>query len=67
MHLDEKRDFREETALNAAEFQSLRHCAARLGLSKSSTLRLALHRLCDQITREELLEATGLTSNELRD
>lgn len=67
MHVDEKRDFREETALNAAEFQSLRHCAARLGLSKSATLRFALHQLCDQITRRELQEATGFVADELRD
>lgn len=67
MNANDKRDFREETALNAAEFQSLRHCSARLGLTKSATLRLALHLLCDQITRQELQDATGIGSEDIRD
>lgn len=39
----DKRDFREETALNAAEFALLRVMAGHFGLSKSATLRYCLH------------------------
>jgi len=38
-----RRDFREETNLNAAEFALLRMIAGQLGLSKSAALRYCLH------------------------
>ena len=58
MQIDEKRDFREETHLNAAEWQMLRSIAGRYGVSKSAALRLCLHIVGDKITRDELMKDT---------
>lgn len=41
--VDDKRDFREETLLNASEFTLLREIAGDLGLSKSATIRYCIH------------------------
>lgn len=41
--MNNRRDFREETKLNAAEFALLREVAGQLGLSKSAALRYCLH------------------------
>jgi hypothetical protein len=60
---EEKRDFREETLLNAAEWQLLKACSGRLGLSKSATLRFALLQLGNKITREEVLSDTGIVTD----
>jgi len=58
-----KRDYREETAFNAAEERLLVWSSGKLGLSKSATLRLALHRLGDDLLRKEKLSETGLITD----
>jgi len=55
-----KRDFREETALNVAEFTLLKLLAQELGLSKSAILRLALHQLGNKFIKDKILKETGL-------
>jgi hypothetical protein len=55
-----KRDFREETALNVAEFTLLKQLAQELGLSKSATLRFALHHLGSKFIKDKILKETGL-------
>lgn len=60
MDMAEKRDFREETVLNSAEFALLKNLASELGLSKSAVLRFALHFLGDHVTRKKRLSDTGL-------
>jgi len=55
-----KRDFREETALNVAEFTLLKLLAQELGLSKSAILRLALHQLGSKFIKDKILKETGL-------
>ena len=61
MSLD-KRDFREETNLNAAEERLLVFVAGKLGVSKSAALRIALHALGDDLVRKDRLAETGLIS-----
>lgn len=60
----DKRDFREETNLNAAEERLLVFIAGKLGVSKSAALRLALLRLGDHLVKEERFSATGIVSGE---
>lgn len=55
-----KRDFREETLLNAAEFSLLKALSNSLGQSKSATLRYCLHVVGDQFIRNQCLKDTGL-------
>lgn len=55
----DKRDFREETALNAAEESLLIMVAGRYGVSKSAALRIALHIVGDNIMRKDRLAETG--------
>lgn len=64
MDMAEKRDFREETALNAAEFSLLKFCGGELGLSKSATLRFALHLLGDNLIKNKRLKDTGLVTED---
>ena len=60
----DKRDFREETNLNAAEERLLVWAAAKMGISKSAALRMALLRLGDDLVRQERLTETGIVSGE---
>ncbi len=60
MAIEDKRDFREETMLNASEFQSLKRISGKYGISKMAVLRMGLHYLDDKITREELMRDTGM-------
>lgn len=57
--MHDKRDYREETALNAAEERLLAYVAGKYGVSKSAALRLCLHRVGDDLLRKERLAATG--------
>lgn len=56
----DKRDFREETQLNAAEERLLEYVAGKYGVSKSAALRLCLHVVGDDLVRKDRLAATGL-------
>ena len=58
--IEDKRDFREETALNAAEERLLKYVAETFGISKSAALRLCLHQVGDELIRKEKLRDTGL-------
>lgn len=60
----DKRDFREETNLNVAEERLLVWTAAKLGLSKSAALRLAMLRLGEDLVRQERLMETGIVSGD---
>jgi len=58
MAIEDKRDFREETLLNAAEWNMLKKVAGKYGVSKAAALRLCLHVVGDKITRDEMLTPT---------
>lgn len=60
----EKRDFREETALNAAEWALLRTLAGQLGISKSATLRYCLHTVGNDFMRKRRASDTVETTEE---
>jgi hypothetical protein len=60
----DKRDFREETALNAAEELLLKYVAGKLGTSKSAALRVCLHIVGDDLRRKERLTETGLVTED---
>ena len=60
----DKRDYREETALNAAEFALLKFVSSELGQSKSATLRYCLHRIGDELMRNKRLRETGLSTED---
>ena len=62
MSIEDRRDFREETQLNSAEFYMLRDLAGQLGLSKAAVLRLALHQLGDKFITEQRLRETGIVT-----
>lgn len=64
MDMADKRDFREETALNAAEFVLLKSLTGKLGLSKAAVLRYALHFLGDHVIKNEQLKDTGLLTED---
>lgn len=53
------RDFREETALNAAEFALLRAIAGQLGLSKSATIRYCIHAIGKDFMRKRRVSDTA--------
>lgn len=57
--MTDKRDYREETFLNAAEFSLLRELAGFYGLSKSAMLRLCLHQVGDEFMRKQRLNDTA--------
>lgn len=59
MSITDKRDFREETLLNAAEWNMLKQISGKYGVSKAAALRLCLHIVGDKITRDEALNSTG--------
>lgn len=59
MSNDNKRDYREETLLNAAEFALLREIAGDLGLSKAAALRYCMHVVGDDHMRRKRLAETG--------
>lgn len=59
-----KRDFREETALNSAEYSLLKTLSSELGLSKAAVIRFALHQLGDKFMRNERMRETGLSTEE---
>ena len=59
-----KRDYREETALNAAEYRQLQYLAGRLGLSKRATLRYCFLQVADKVTRQELARDTAEVSED---
>ena len=56
--MNNRRDFREETKLNAAEFALLREVAGQLGLSKSAALRYCLHSVGKNFMRKRRAEDT---------
>lgn len=56
--MQDKRDFREETALNAAEFALLRLMAGQLGLSKSATIRYCIHQVGKDCMRKRRVSDT---------
>jgi hypothetical protein len=58
----DKRDFREETNLNAAEERLLKYIADKLGVSKSAAMRLCIHIVGDDLLRKERLADTGILS-----
>jgi len=58
----DKRDFREETQLNAAEERLLIYVAGKYGVSKSAALRICLHAVGDDLVRKERLAATGIST-----
>lgn len=58
MNID-KRDFREETALNAAEETLLVYVAGKYGVSKSAALRICLHIVGDNLMRNDRCGDTG--------
>jgi len=60
MSIEKKRDFREETLLNAAEWNMLKTVAGKYGVSKSAVLRMGLLALGDKITRAEAMQNTGI-------
>ncbi len=60
----EKRDFREETALNASEEALLMMLSGRHGLTKSAMLRLCLHIVGDDFIRKGLLKDTGASTED---
>ena len=55
----EKRDFREETLLNATEERALKQLSTEFGLSKSATLRHCLLLVVDHVARKERVAAIG--------
>jgi hypothetical protein len=55
----DKRDFREETLLNATEERALKQLATEFGLSKSSTLRHCLLMVVDHVARKERIASIG--------
>jgi len=61
--MKEKRDYREETALNAAEEALLHEIAGKFGVSKSAALRICLHHVGDHITRQSRLQDTGILTD----
>jgi len=61
--MNEKRDFREETLLNAAEEALLKEISGKFGVSKSAALRICLHHVGDQITRQSRLRDTGILTD----
>ncbi len=61
---ENKRDFREETNLNAAEFALLKELAGELGLSKSAALRYCLHEIGDKVIRSKHVRDTGIVSGD---
>lgn len=56
--MENKRDFREETNLNAAEFALLRTMAGQFGISKSATLRYCLHKVGNDFMRKRRSDDT---------
>jgi hypothetical protein len=58
MALEDKRDFREETLLNAAEWQQLKAICGKYGVSKAAGIRLCIHIVGDKLTRDERLRDT---------
>jgi len=61
--MNDKRDFREETLLNAAEERLLTFVAGKYGVSKSSALRLCLHVVGDDLVRKDRLADTGIVTD----
>ena len=55
MAIEDKRDFREETLLNSAEFRLLIDLKGHYGISKAAVLRYALLQLGDHLLRNERL------------
>lgn len=53
MAIEDKRDFREETLLNSAEFRLLIDLKSHYGISKAAVLRYGLLQLGDNHLREE--------------
>ena len=51
--VEDKRDFREETLLNASEFTLLREIAGDLGLSKSAAIRYCIHVVGSDLIRRK--------------
>jgi len=60
----DKRDFREETSLNASEEALLMMLAGRYGVSKSGMLRVCLHIVGDDVIRKDRLSDTGRLTEE---
>ena len=54
-----KRDYREETALNHAEELALKELSGDLGLSKSATLRYCLHLVVNHVARKKRIADIG--------
>ena len=55
MAIEDKRDFREETLLNSAEFRLLMELKGKFGISKAAVLRYGLLKLGDDLLRKERL------------
>lgn len=60
----DKRDFREETLLNASEEALLIMLSGQHGLNKSAMLRLCLHIVGDDFIRKRRLSDTGLLTED---
>lgn len=62
--MSNKRDYREETQLNSAEFILLKHIAGKFGISKSAALRMCLHIVGDDLNRKEIMRETGIITED---
>ena len=60
----EKRDFREETLLNAAEFSLLREMSGDLGIAKAAVLRYCLHVVGNEFIKNKRLKETGIVTED---
>ena len=58
--MQDKRYFRAETFLNAAEEIMLNHIAGKFGVSKSAAIRICLHHVGDHLTQQAHAENTGI-------
>ena len=64
--VQDKRDFREETLLNASEEALLMMLSGRHGLTKSAMLRTCLHIVGDDFIRKDRLKDTGELTEDFR-
>jgi transcriptional antiterminator len=62
--MNDKRDFLEETLLNAAEYVLLKEVAAEIGLSKSSVLRHCLLEVWHKVIQRKRARESGLAPEE---
>ncbi len=62
--MKDKRDYREETAYNAAEEISITWAAGKIGLSKSAFIRMGSLLLVEELRRKEKLAETGFSTED---